>query len=295
VDVVIISAINSILAKVTIAALHAGKHVLCEKPLGISSEETWKMVNAARRTGCSLKTGFNLRYHPAIRRAKEILRSGGIGPVLFARCIYGHAGFTGREKYWRSDPSTAGGGGLLDQGMHVVDLFRWFIGDFNEVYGMVSSHYWDMGSFPKESQSAGPKGGMRLEDNAFVLLRTPQGKEAMFHASWTQWKRRFEFEVFGEDGYIRVDGLGGEYGVERLIWGTRRPESGTPDERCWEFPGPDLSWSDEWADFSSNIQDGLPPIDDGREGLEAMRVIDAIYESAMTGKRVHLRPVLQCA
>jgi predicted dehydrogenase len=127
-----------------------------------------------------------------------------------------------------------------------------------------------------------------LEDNAFALLRTVDGRVAQFHTSWTQWKNRFTFEVFGRDGFVRVEGLGGSYGTERLEIGRRKTEGGSPEVETFEFPGPDLSWQAEWQEFTSAIREGRQPLANGEDGLQAMRLIAAIYESARTGQVVRL-------
>lgn len=127
-----------------------------------------------------------------------------------------------------------------------------------------------------------------LEDNGFALLRTATGQIATIHTSWTQWKNLFRFEVFGQKGYLMVEGLGGSYGVERLTLGIRRPESGPPEQEVWEFPGPDISWQMEWAEFKAAISKPGQPLGSGHDGYQAARVIDAIYESAKTGRVVNL-------
>jgi len=129
---------------------------------------------------------------------------------------------------------------------------------------------------------------LQLEDNAFALLRTADGRVAQFHTSWTQWKNRFSFEVFGRDGYVRVEGLGGSYGSERLEIGKRKPEGGAPYVEIEEFPGPDTSWQAEWREFTSAIREGRQPLANGKDGLGTMRVIAALYESARTGRFIHL-------
>jgi len=129
---------------------------------------------------------------------------------------------------------------------------------------------------------------LSVEDNAFALLRTADGRVAQFHTSWTQWKNRFTFELFGRDGYVRVDGLGGGYGPERLEVGRRKMEGGPPELEVLQFPGPDPSWQAEWQEFTSAIREGRPPLANGEDGLQAMRLIAAIYESARTGRMVRL-------
>jgi predicted dehydrogenase len=285
VDVVVVSTVNKILAPVTIAAARAGKHVLCEKPLGRNAREAQEMVEAARQAGVILKTGFNHRHHPAIWRAHELSDQGAIGPLLFIRAIYGHGGRPGYDKEWRADADLCGGGELLDQGVHIVDLCRWFMGDFTEVFSATATYFWDLGYFaPENSQIADRRS--RLEDNAFGILRTAGGQTAQFHTSWTQWKNRFSFEAFGRDGYVRVEGLGGSYGVERLEFARRKPEGGAPNVEIVEYPGSDLSWQVEWQEFTTAIREGRQPLASDEDGLQTMRVIAALYRSSRCGQMV---------
>jgi len=287
IEIVIVSTTNKFLMPVTVAALEHGKHVLCEKPLGRNHNEAHQMVESAWRAGVFLKTGFNHRHHPAILKAHELCNQGSIGPIMFIRAVYGHGGRPGYDKEWRADPDLAGGGELLDQGVHIIDLCRWFMGDFTEAIGSTATYFWNLGYFPPTSHLI--RG--QMEDNAFVLLRTDDGRVAQCHTSWTQWKNRFSLEIFGRDGYFFVDGLGGSYGLERLTWGRRRPESGRPIEERFEFPEPDSSWYTEWTEFVTAIHERREPLANGMDGLQAMRLIDAIYESSRSGCVVHLDPL----
>jgi predicted dehydrogenase len=286
---VVASTVNKFLAPVTVAAAENGKHVLCEKPLGRNAHEAEQMVNAALKTGILLKTGFNHRYHPAIQKAHSLFQQGAIGPLLYIRATYGHGGRPGYDKEWRADAELAGGGELLDQGVHVVDLCRWFAGDFSEASGFTHTCFWNLG-YHERGGNGLQTPRRRLEDNAFALLRTADGRIAQLHTSWTQWKNRFTFEVFGADGYLIVDGLGGSYGIETLTSGRRRAESGPPIEDRYEFPGPDSSWRLEWMDFTSAIRENRQPLANGQDGLQAMRAIAAIYESALTGRVARVNP-----
>lgn len=272
-DVVVVSTFNRDLAIVTKAALGAGKHVLCEKPLGRNAAEAREIMEVARACGCTLKVGFNHRHHPGVEQAHELVEQGAIGPLHYIRAAYGHGGRPGYDTEWRADPDLAGGGELLDQGVHLVDLARWFLGEFSEVSGVLGTWFWRVNP---------------LEDNAFALLRTSSGQVASLHTSWTQWKNLFRFEVFGRDGYVLVEGLGGSYGEERLTLGHRRPESGPPEERFWSYPGEDVSWHREWEVFRLAIRDGLEPLGGATDGYAAARVLDAIYESARTRSTVSL-------
>jgi predicted dehydrogenase len=271
-DVVVVSTTNNWLTPITVAALEAGKHVLCEKPPGRNSEEARRMMEAARANKKKLKIGFNHRHHGAIWKAKELFDQGGVGEPLFVRCRYGHGGRPGYEKEWRADPEVSGGGELLDQGVHAIDLFRWFLGDFQEAFGYIGTWFWNM----------------PVEDNAFALFRTGGGQVASLHVSWTQWKNLFCFEVFGQDGYLVVEGLGGSYGPERLRVGRRRPEGGVPEQEVLEFSGPDDSWEAEWREFTSAIDKDREPLANGGDGWQVMRMVEAVRESTRMGQVIGL-------
>ena len=262
-DAVVICTPPHLHAKIGIAAMESGKHVLCEKPLTRTIEEAEAMVNAAKANNVKLKCGFNHRYHPAIIEAKNLLDQGKIGEPSFVRCRYGIGGRPGYEKEWRANPEIAGGGELMDQGMHAIDLSRCFLGEFTEVCGLMANYL---------SNSAS------VEDNGFVLLRTKTGKIASIHASLTQWKNLFSFEVFGSDGYVIAEGLGGSYGNERLVFG-RRDFSKPFTEEIVEFRGEDRSWLEEWKEFVACIKEDREPSGNGYDGLIAMRVVKAAYES----------------
>jgi predicted dehydrogenase len=287
IDAVVVATFNAALAPITIASLQAGKHVLCEKPLGRNSAEAEQMVAAARQTRRILKTGFNHRHHPGVWKAHELVLQGAIGPQMFIRAVYGHGGRPGYDKEWRADASLSGGGELLDQGVHILDLCGWFMGEFSEVFVMAGTFAWNLGCWPSKPEPAPghSEGGRarRLEDNAFALLRAPDGRIAQFHTSWTQWKNRFSFEVFGQAGALAVEGLGGSYGTESLSLTRRRAHGGPPFVETEAFGGPDDSWRLEWQEFVNAIHEGREPLANGDDGLRTMRLIDALYESARTG------------
>ncbi len=255
-------------AEISTAALKLGKHVLCEKPLAHDLEAAREMLAVAQRGGVTVKCGFNYRHHPGLRQAHLWVEEGLIGDVMNIRCRHGIGGRPGYESEWRSRAEISGGGQLMDQGLHVLDLCRWFLGDFVTATGMLSTSYWPIAP---------------LEDNVFALLRTEQGQIASLHASWTQWRNLFSFEVFGRDGYVAVEGLGGSYGTERVILGKREFDKPFREEII-EFRGEDKSWQEEWREFVGAIRDGREPLGSGRDGLEAQNLVDAIYESAREGK-----------
>jgi predicted dehydrogenase len=189
---------NHLLAPIALEALKHGKHILVEKPAGIRLEEVEELALTAQAANLKARVGFNHRYHPAFLKAREIFDSGILGPLMHIRARYGHGGRTGYDSEWRANPSLSGGGELIDQGVHLIDLSRWFLGEFASVEGHATTSFWDM----------------EVDDNAFLSLRTAVGQTAWLHASCTEWKNLFSFEIFGRDG-VSV----------REVWGEDDPRA----------------------------------------------------------------------
>jgi len=272
VEIVLICTPPHLHTPMAIEALKRGKHVLCEKPLALRIEEANEIVDTAQANGVKLKCGLNLRHHPGIQQAREWLDEGAIGEPIFLRCRYGIGGRPGYEKEWRMIPEISGGGQLMDQGIHVLDLARWFLGDFTEAFGFLQTGFWNIAP---------------LEDNAFALLRTEKEKVASIHVSWTQWRNLFSFEIFGEEGYIIVKGLGGSYGTEKAALGKRvflEPFR----EEVIEFRGEDYSWREEWREFVSAIKENREPLGNGNDGVEALKLAQSIYNSAQKGSVIRI-------
>lgn len=269
VDIVIICTPPSSHAEIAISAMRAGKHVMCEKPLSKTLDEALEMLAVSKITGKILKCGFNHRHHPAIWEAKKRCAEGWIGKPFFVRCRYGICGRPGYEKEWRADVGQAAGGQFIEQGSHAIDLIRWFLGEVTEVACMTSQHY-----FKEQS----------LEDDGFAIFRTSSGATASLHTSLVQWQNLFSFEVFGEDGYVRIEGLGGGYGVEKLYLGRREFDLPFQDTVI-QYRGADNSWRDEWIEFTNAIKDNREPIGNGFDGVQAMRIGLTAYE-AEKSKRV---------
>lgn len=257
---------------ITVAALLAGKHVLCEKPLARSVEEGQRMAAAAKKAGKILKCGFNHRHHPAVKLAKEYFDRGDLGQPSFARARYGICGRPGYEKEWRADPNVAAGGHFLEQGIHAIDLFRWFLGDLTEAVGFTSTQYFT---------------GQPLDDNGMALFRSSGGATAMLHSSLTQWKNLFSFEVYGKDGYVQVEGLGASYGIEKCIFG-KRDFNGPFRDTVTEFRGGDISWAEEWKEFALAVKEKREPLGSALDGVESLRLAKAVYESEKTGRIIRL-------
>jgi predicted dehydrogenase len=259
-DLVVVATPHDALCPVSARMIERGKHVLVEKPGGRHARELAPLGEAARAKGVLVRVGFNHRYHPAMQKAHALVGAGAVGDLLYVRGRYGHGGRPGYEKEWRFRPEISGGGEAIDQGTHLVDLARWFLGDFAAVDGHAASFFWPG----------------KVEDNVFLLLRTAKGQVAQLHASWTEWKNLFSFEIFGRTGKLAIDGLGGSYGTERLTFYKMRPEMGPPDTECWEYPGADLSWDAELADFAEDIRLGRPPAPGIEDAAAALTIAQTI-------------------
>lgn len=264
VDVVIVATVNSMLAEISVAALDAGKHVLVEKPAARNVRELDAVIAAQQRSGKLVHVGFNHRYHPALLKAQELFRGGALGEMMFVRGRYGHGGRPGYENEWRADPALSGGGELIDQGVHLIDLARLFLGDFTSVTGQAQTLFWNM----------------PVDDNAFLLLGTASGRTALLHASCTEWKNLFSLEIYGRGGKLHVEGLGGSYGVERLTFYRMLPEMGPPETTTWEYPFADRSWQVELDELLEDIRLNRPPAASLGDARAALSVVDQIYASS---------------
>jgi predicted dehydrogenase len=262
VDIAIVSTTHDALAEITLAAVCAGKHVLVEKPAARRAAELTPVIAAAKHAQVLIRVGFNHRYHAACRKAREIFEAGALGELMYIRGRYGHGGRLGYAQEWRANPEQAGGGELIDQGIHLIDLARWFLGDFVEVQGFAHTYYWDM----------------PVEDNSFMLLKTAQQQVAFLHASWTEWKNLFSLEIFGRQGKLDMNGLGGSYGIERLAYYRMLPQMGPPETTIWEYPMADTSWEAEFAEFVEDIRLGRQPAASLSDAQAALQIVERIYE-----------------
>lgn len=283
-DVIFACTPNNLIPELAVHALHRGRHVFCEKPPGRSLADIQRIRAAEEANpGTTLLFGFNHRHHPGITEAKAIIDSGALGEVLTLRGVYGKDGGYNYHQSWRNDPAIGGGGILLDQGIHMLDLFRLFVGDFDEVIGMRSIAAFEI----------------PVEDNAVVLLRTAKGQLAQLHSSATSWKHTFRLEIGCEKGYVVVSGLlskTGSYGRETLVVGRRaapgqRTALGNPREETIYYDV-DPSWDIEVAHFVECIRQ-RKPVERGTslDALRVMEIVDHIYRTPPTRlARTEVRP-----
>jgi predicted dehydrogenase len=240
-DVVIVCATHDRLCELSELALDAGAHVLVEKPAAVSSAQVRRLIDCRTASGKLVKVGFNHRFHPGIARAAEEVRSGRHGELLHLRGRYGHGGRPGYDSEWRAQPQRSGGGELIDQGMHLLDLTHWVAGALPLHSALLRTHFWDT----------------QVEDNAALILGEPNSRTdpwALLHVSWTEWKNLFSLEIYCRTAKLQVDGLVRSYGPQRLTIYSMRPELGPPDVEQVDYPEEDHSWELEWANFVAAIE-----------------------------------------
>jgi predicted dehydrogenase len=265
VDLIIIATANNLLSEIAIAALENNKHVIVEKPAGRNLSELVKVCEAQKSSKSFAKVGFNHRFHPALQKAKILVESGELGELMFIRGRYGHGGRPGYEKEWRFNQEISGGGELLDQGVHLIDLSRWLFGEeFIDISGHVVNYYWNT----------------TLEDNGFIQLLTNTKKMAWLHVSATEWKNMFSFEIYGKNGKLSIDGLGGSYGIERLAYYKMLPRMGPPETTIWEYPFPDNSWQLEFDYLMDCMERNILPEGNIFDAKKAMEIVNTLYENA---------------
>lgn len=261
VSLVIVATPHRELAPAARAALQRGRDVLVEKPGADSLGALLGLRDAAESFGRQVRVGFNHRFHPAILQTRDDVRSGRFGSVFGIRARYGHGGRVGYEREWRAERVVSGGGELIDQGLHLIDLVRFLAGEVELAFSEVRTDFWPI----------------EVEDNAYLALRARSGAFAWLHASWTEWKNVFSVEVALRTAKLEVTGLGGSYGTERLTRHAMLPEMGPPETTSWEWPQPDRSWSEELEDVLAHL-DGDPAIGaDLDDAIAAFRVVDAAY------------------
>jgi len=275
-DILFVSLPNYMAADVTIAGLECGLHVFCEKPPGRSVSDIERVIEVEKRhPDLLLKYGFNHRYHDSVRKAMHIIKSGELGEIVNMRGVYGKSKIIPFSGGWRAERSKAGGGILLDQGIHMVDLMCLFCGEFTDVKSFVSNSYWNHD----------------VEDNAYALMRDKKGRVAMLHSSATQWQHLFSLNISLTEGFLELQGIltgTKSYGEEKLLIG-RRTESDTGTARKEEITYlEDNSWRDEVYEFADAIVNGND-IECGtsKDALSTMKLVYRIYNADPEWKKAY--------
>jgi len=265
IDALVVSIPNKYHAEVSIKGMKQGKHVFCEKPMTIASEEAKVMVKTALKEGVFLKAGSNVRFFTNIKKAKEIIDRGILGKILFARGWIGHQGWNLQPNSWFTDPELIGGGTMLDNGCHLIDIIRWFIGEIKECFGyrITLLH----------------KLPYALEDNAVGILIGLNGEPALIQSSWTEWNGYLYLEFYGENSALYINNRGNE---AKTILKTRNNNIQVFDYS----KEPKNSFQKEIDDFISSIIARKQPLPSGYDGMRAVQIINGLYQSAQQGRKV---------
>ena len=276
-DVALVAATHDQLAPLAVQALRAGAHVLVEKPAGLSTRDVDGVAAAAAQADRFVKVGFNHRFHPALSELAAEVHSGAHGELMHVRARYGHGGRVGYDKEWRADPARSGGGELIDQGMHLLDLVHWLAGPLPLHSALLRTQFWDT----------------QVEDNAALILGDGDDRRAawaMLHVTWTEWKNMFSIEVYCRTAKLEVTGLVRSYGNQRLLIHRMSPELGPPDTEERSYDTEDQSWGREWEYFAEAIVRGQEPslggLGDARYAWE--RVQDAYAMTPYSSMRAPL-------
>jgi len=265
-DILFVCLTNDIAPGVTISGLEKGLHVFCEKPPGRDLNDIARVIACEKKhPGLKLKYGFNHRYHDSVREALRIIKAGELGQLISMRGVYGKSAIISFDSDWRTSRALAGGGILLDQGIHMVDLMRLFAGEFTDIHSFVSNSFWHHD----------------VEDNAYALMRTSSGVVAMLHSSATQWRHRFQLEITLAKGMIILSGIlsgSKSYGAETILVAyADKDDAGDPREMTTRY-NRDNSWWDEICDFVDDIEKKQPVMEgSSKDALETMRLVYRIY------------------
>lgn len=266
IDAVVVATPVAAHHQAVIDCLGTGKHVFCEKPLALTSKQAQEMADAAEKSGRILQCAFIMRHHPGMRQLKDWVDAGELGDITYAHCEYARS--KNFANTWRADKSQSGGGNLHDQAIHVIDLFRWYMGDLREGASYRTTAVWDMAP---------------LEDDVAGVLRAASGAVAGFHVSYARWQPLFVFELGGTKALVRIEGMGNpDYGTQKVTLVRRNDETGLGDaEKPLEFFGPDKPWNDEWIEFCEAVEQHRRPIGDGQDGVEALKLVETLYASSI--------------
>lgn len=280
-DILIVCLTNEIAPDVTIAGLEKGLHVFCEKPPGRDVADIERVIEKEQANPqLKLMYGFNHRYHESVQEALRIIRNGELGSIINLRGVYGKSQLiTFNQPDWRTKREIAGGGVLLDQGIHMVDLMRLFAGDFDEVYSFIDNSHW----------------GFNVEDNAYALMRNSAGVVGMLNSSATQWRHRFNLDINLEKGSLILGGIltgSKSYGAETLTVVHADPDNdcGDPREQLTRY-NHDYSWDEEIKLFVQYIIEDLKVVSGSSDdALQTMKLVYRIYYSDPQWRKTYAIP-----
>ncbi len=264
IQAIIISTTHHLHSNIISECIKKKLHIFVEKPAGISDLKTKKLiVDLKKRKNLKIRVGFNHRYHPSFLKAKSLVEKNKIGKLTHLRAVYGHGGRLNYEKEWRFKKKLSGGGELIDKGSHLIDLSRLFLGNLKVKFAHLKTFFWKM----------------KLEDNCFINLENNRGCVAFLHASCSEWKNKFIFEIFGKSGKIEINGLGKSYGKEVLIYYKMSKSMGIPKKKIFTFSqDPNYSWRLELNEFYKDIIHNRSPVPGILDAYENLKIINSIYK-----------------
>jgi len=264
-DAVFIATYHSIQSKIIEAFIKKKIHIFCEKPGGTSYKETYRLLNLIKSNKkLCVKIGYNHRFHPSFILAKKIISKNEIGKIMYIRGVYGHGGRKNYHKEWRFNKKLSGGGELIDKGSHLIDLSRLFLGDLKVYSSFIPNYFWKT----------------KLEDNCFIALKNRKNNFSFLHASSTEWKNKFLFEIFCKKGKIEISGLGKSYGNEKLIFYKMKKNMGIPKKKEFNFSksSTNSSWKIEIDDFYESIIKSNQCNPNLKDVYNNLKIINKIYK-----------------
>tara|TARA_B100001996_G_scaffold287967_1_gene228220 strand:+ start:386 stop:1369 length:984 start_codon:yes stop_codon:yes gene_type:complete len=264
-DAVFIATYHSSQSKIIEAFLKKNIHIFCEKPGGTSFKETSKLLKLSKnKKKICVKIGYNHRLHPSFILAKKIISKNEIGEIMYIRGVYGHGGRKNYHKEWRFNKKLSGGGELIDKGSHLIDLSRMFLGNLKVCSSFLTNYFWKT----------------KLEDNCFIALKNNENNFSFLHASSTEWKNKFLFEIFCKKGKIEICGLGKSYGKEKLILYKMKKNMGIPKKKEFNFSKLETgnSWKNEINEFYTSIVKSKYSYQNLFDVYNNLKIINKIYK-----------------
>lgn len=262
ISAVIICTYHNTLYNFAKLCLENNKNILIEKPGAKNLKELLKLSELSKKfKHLKIHIGYNHRFHPAIISAKKMIDKNILGKIMYIRARYGHGARLNYNREWRMSKNISGGGELIDQGSHLIDLSRFFLGNLSVKSSLLKRFFWKS----------------NVDDNAFLTLGNKNENVAFLHCSCTEWKNKFSFEIFLKYGKLEISGLGGSYGVETLTCFKMKKKMGKPNIKVWKYKGRDISWKNEIDYFSKILSDGQESQSNVSNALENMRIINHCY------------------
>ena len=272
IDIIFISLPNKYAADATRIAIKNNIHVFCEKPPARNITELREVLKEfkKKKSRIKLKYGFNHRYHDSVMLAKKIIDSKKYGRLINLKGLYGKSKMTPFIGGWRTKKSMAGGGILLDQGIHMLDLMKFFCGNFLEIKSFVGNDFWKH----------------KIEDNAYVIMRSAKKIVAMIHSTATQWQHQFRIEITFEKALINLTGIlsrSMSYGEESIEIQPKLKKN--KKMKTIKFKK-DLSWKREVTEYINSIKFNKKILNGTiYDAIEVMKMVDLIYKSDKVWKK----------